>query len=204
MNVDQFFADTSYAIDSIFSISFYEHQRLEVLNSELSPLESATHEGYSRASFLALNPDLDDDNLSTAIYYDTYFGVDKQRYEKAQQLDAQMDRIKSLEFSIGILSSSILQYAVHALKIRFGEKMPISNKCRLIHGFPIVDLIWHGRNQSSHWETPLRQPAVNFFTNLATVDSTYTDFSSRPLASLIIKDLGWKNSQDLRNDILEI
>lgn len=204
MNIDQFFEQTIYAIDTLFTVAFHEQRTLNQLEIELKRLEHATNDGYERAHFLALNPDLDDDNLGTAIHFDTYFGVDKDRDTKSRELKAQKERMETLGFSIELLFSCILQYAHQALKIQFGDDRSCCPDGRSIKGFPLVDFIWHGRNQAAHWESAPHKKTAVFFNSLCAVDSSYNSYLSEPLARKIIKDLDWKCSSDLKNDILRL
>ena len=69
-------------------------------------LTAATEDGYRRADFLALNPDLDDEGLGTAIHWDTYFGVDKDRYYKDKDAASTAERVTARKSSVAALSGN--------------------------------------------------------------------------------------------------
>lgn len=70
----------SHAVAAVLSELHAEKEHLARARAELAILTAATEGGYRRAEFLAMNPDLDDEGLGTAIHWDTYFGVVKDRY----------------------------------------------------------------------------------------------------------------------------
>ena len=84
------------------------------------PLTAATEDGYRRVEFLAMNPELDDDGLGTAIHWDTYFGPDKERYYKAAEVDDATQKLDAHMFSIAALAGSLLQFAKQGIDILHG------------------------------------------------------------------------------------
>lgn len=71
-----------------------ENQHLARARAELAKVSTAaTEDGYRRAESLAMNPDLDDEGLGTAIHWDTYFGVDKDRYHKEKEAAQAAERV---------------------------------------------------------------------------------------------------------------
>ncbi len=53
---------------------------MEKLQARIAILSAEVEDANRRLEFPALNPDLDDDNDSTAIYWNTYFGRGKDRF----------------------------------------------------------------------------------------------------------------------------
>ena len=60
---------------------------------------------------------MDDDNLSTAIYWDTYFGPDKDRYYAEKSKPDIEALIAMRRFSTDAQSGSILQYAKQGISL---------------------------------------------------------------------------------------
>jgi hypothetical protein len=74
---------------------------MEKLQARIAILSAEVEDANRRLEFPALNPDLDDDNDSTAIYWDTYFGPGKDRfYAKKSEPDLE-PLIATRTFSTG-------------------------------------------------------------------------------------------------------
>lgn len=56
-----------------------EAGQVAALRQQVAQQTRAINDGYGRAELVAMNPDLGDDERGTAIYWDTYFGADKDR-----------------------------------------------------------------------------------------------------------------------------
>jgi len=108
MKITVYLAEIRPALEIVIPEIFREHRVLAALRCELEPLVTATNCGYERTQFLAINSDLDDEGLGTANYWDTYFGPDKERYHKCEELDLTKDRIAAHEFSVSALSGNLL------------------------------------------------------------------------------------------------
>ena len=99
-----------------------------------------------------MNPDLDDEGLGTAIYWDTYFGADKDRYYKKAGYDELVQRVDARQFSVAALSGSLLQYGKQGISLHYGKKRTECPDGRTVYGIPLSEVIWQARNQALHWE----------------------------------------------------
>lgn len=83
----------------------------------------------------------DDPLLSTAIYWDTYFGMDKERHLTDKNLREAMLRLAAHEFARHAMSGALLQFAKQGLSIRYGKSLSACPKGRLIGSQSITDVI---------------------------------------------------------------
>ncbi|MBC7602042.1 MAG: hypothetical protein H7255_05190 [Ramlibacter sp.] len=110
MEISDYLAEIAHAAETVISEIYRERDGLAETQAELDRLTAATHDGYQRVEFLAMNPDLDDEGLGTAIDWDTYFGVDKERHSKSAEQEKLLQRLGARQFSTAALSASLLQY----------------------------------------------------------------------------------------------
>ena len=202
MNISDYLNEIQHAVEIIICEIYREYDEVEALKKELEKLNEATDVGYRRAEFLALNPELDDEGLGTAAYFDTYFGPDKERFYKPVEIDNATLKLKVHQFSNQALSGSILQYAKQGISLQYGS----NNSCpsgRLIDGQELKEIIWQGRNQSLHWEEgTFRKPVEQCFKYLANhSDPIFNDYTSRNMAFDVVELLGWKTFNDFSKDM---
>jgi len=203
MKLDAYLTEIEHAVNVVMAEIYREDEAVQQLQNELSALEAATEDGYRRADFLAMNPDLDDDGLGTAIHWDTYFGVDKQRFHKNADLQSMLERISAHEFSRSALCGNLLQYGKQGLSIQFGKHRAGCPEGRQIAGLAIHEIIWQGRNQALHWEDGTFSSAVSdCFEHLITnCDAVFAEYKQRSLAYEVVRLLGWKTADDLMRDM---
>ena len=193
MNISDYLAEIGHAAETVISEIYRERDGLAETQAELNRLAAATHDGYQRAEFLAMNPDLDDDGLGTAIHWDTYFGVDKERHNKSAEQERLVERLHARQFSTAALSGSLLQYGKQGISLRYGKKKAGCPDGRIIAGLPLAEIIWQARNQALHWEDgSFHEPTTKCFENLAAnADPVFGQFKNRSMAFEIIELLGW-------------
>jgi hypothetical protein len=143
MDIDRYTDEVRHAVSVIVAEIHREQGQQAELQQQLVVLTAATADGYRRVEFLTLNPDLDDDGLGTAIHWDTYFGVDKERFARDAELQAMAERVKAHEFSVAALAGNLLQYAKQGIALRFGKRRDGCPNGRLIAGLPLHEVIWH-------------------------------------------------------------
>lgn len=204
MNISDYLNEIQHAVETVLTEIHGEIQNLGALRQDLAKLTAATDDGYRQADFLAMNPDLDDDFLSTAIYWDTYFGVDKDRFHKNIETETVAQRVAAHEFSVSALAGSLLQYGKQGISLRFGKKRLGCPDGRIVAGMPLHEIIWQARNQALHWEDGEFHPkTVACFENLtANADPVFGQYKHRSLAYEIILLLGWKSPNDFHQDML--
>lgn len=198
-----YLVDIEHAVQVVIAEIYAEQRHLECLQLELANITEVMNDGYRRANFLVLNPDLDDEGLGTAIYWDTYFGPDKDRYHKTADVQRTVERILTRRFSVAALSGNLLQYAKQGLSLCYGKNRDGCPIGRNIAGLAVHEIIWQGRNQALHWEdgSP-HQPVVRCFECLAaTANAVFSDYKTRSMAFEIITLLGWRTVDDFNRDM---
>lgn len=202
MNLSEYLSEVAHAVDTVIREVHSEHEQLRKLRAELAALTAQTEDGYSRAEFLALNPDLDDDGLGTAIHWDTYFGPDKERFHKQSEVGNVEARILAREFSVSALSGSVLQYAKQGLSMQYGKQREGCPEGRRVHGLPLHEVIWQARNQALHWEEGKpHPPVVQCFEKLAEDDVRFAKYKDHNLAYDVLCLLGWYSTDDFMRDM---
>jgi hypothetical protein len=203
INISDYLKEIQHAVEVIIGEIYREYNEVESLIKEVDKLNAATNAGYNRADFLALNPDLDDDGLGTAAYFDTYFGPDKERFQKENEMDCAVMKLQTHEFSIVALSGSVLQYAKQGISLKYGKYGTGCPQGRIIRGQSLKDIIWQGRNQALHWEEGTFSNSVEqCFQNLANnSDPIFNDYTKRNMAFDVITLLVWKTFNDFSNDM---
>jgi hypothetical protein len=203
MQLTTYLAEIEHAVKTVISLVHAEHEYLDRLRQELATLTAATDEGYRRAELFALDPDLDDDGLGTAIHWDTYFGPDKERFHKAKAVVVGEENVLARSFSIAALSGSLLQYAKQGLTLRYGNKRDGCPVGRELVQLPLHEIIWQGRNQALHWEVgEPHTPVVHCFEHLAAnANPVFAEYKFRSMAYEIVSLLGWKTVDDFNSDM---
>jgi len=140
-----------------------------------------------------MNPDMDDDGLATAIHWDTYFGVDKDRYHKNLEHEQLVHRVDARQFSTAALSGSLLQFGKQGISLQYGKKRAGCPEGRIVAGIPLAELIWQARNQALHWEDgSFHEPTTQCFEVLSNnLGPTFATFKERSLAFEVVELLGW-------------
>ncbi|WP_020163993.1 hypothetical protein [Methyloversatilis discipulorum] len=203
MKIPDYLIEIHHAVETVVEEIYREQDALIKTRAELAALTAATADGYRRSEFLAMNPDLDDDGLGTAIHWDTYFGVDKDRYYKKAEYEDVAQRVAARQFSVAALSGSLLQYGKQGISLHYGKKRTGCPDGRIVAGIPLNEIIWQARNQALHWEDgSFHEPTTKCFEKLATnVDPIFGEFKVRSLAFEIIGLLGWKNADAFFTDM---
>jgi len=203
MRMSEYLAEMRHAVEAVVAQLHGEQDKLATLRVELRRLTAQTEEGYRRADFLALNPDLDDEGLGTAIHWDTYFGADKERFHKVKEVETVADRVAAREFSVAALSGNLLQYGKQGLSIRFGKNREGCPDGRLVAGLPLHEVIWQARNQAIHWEEGVFQPrtAQCFEHLMKHADPIFARYKERSMAYEVVRLLGWRSVDDFSRDM---
>lgn len=204
MKIHDYLNEIEHAVTTVIAEIHGEMTHLESLRQNLAKLTSATEDSYRQAEFLAMNPDLDDDFLGTAIYWDTYFGVDKDRFRKNIETENVAQRVAAREFSVSALAGSLLQFGKQGISLRFGKKRNGCPEGRIVKGLLLHEIIWQGRNQALHWEDgTFHPPTEKCFESLAVnADPLFGQYKYRNLAYEIISLLGWKSTDHFVKDMM--
>lgn len=203
MDLITYLDEIEHAAKETLKLTWFERKQMENLQARIASLSAEVEDANRRLEFLALNPDLDDDNDSTAIYWDTYFGPEKDRfYAEKSKPDLEL-LIATRTFSTNVQSGNLLQYAKQGISI-VHHGLAACPDGRFIGSQPIKNIIWQGRNQALHWEEGnFRPPVVNCFRTLAQEqDPKFGDFANRNIANDLVELLGWRTFGDFKADML--
>lgn len=197
MKISDYLTEIRHAVETVVAEIYREQDILAKTRAELTALTAATEDGYRRAEFLAINPHLDDEGLGTAIHWDTYFGVDKDRYYKKAKYEEIVQRVAARQFSVAALSGSLLQYGKQGISLHYGKKRTGCPDGRIVAGITLHEIIWQARNQALHWEEgSFHKPTTKCFEHLATnADTVFAQFKNRSLAFEILGLLGWNRAE---------
>jgi hypothetical protein len=203
MDLQTYLHEIEHAAGETLKLVWFERRQMEDLQVRIAALSAEVADANRRLESMALNPDLDDDNLSTSIYWDTYFGPEKDRfYAEKSKPDLEL-LIATREFSRNAQSGSLLQYAKQGISL-VHHALAACPDGRFIGSQPLKDIVWQGRNQALHWdEGNFRRPVETCFRTLAQeMDPKFGDFTSRNLASDVVELLGWRTFDDFKADML--
>jgi hypothetical protein len=203
MDLKKHLVEVEHAVETVITEIYREEDIVKHLQAQLDKLNAATEDGYKRVEFLVMNPDLDDDGLATAIHWNTYFGPDKDRHYKAQDLEKAVEELAAHQFSIASLSANLLQYAKQGLSAHFGKKRAGCPHGRIIAAIAMDEIIWQGRNQALHWEDgTFLEPVKKCFEHLAAnADPKFGEYTERNMAYEVIQLLGWKKKDEFMSDM---
>lgn len=204
MNMPTYLSEIEYAATENINLLWKEANEVDRLESELKPLAQATERDYRQAEAIAMMDD-DDDGISTLRHWETYFGVDKERYHKEKELQAAAERVATHQKSVASIAGAVLQYAKQGLSQVHGSPQHWPTWAAIgTQGFGSV--IRQSRNQTMHWDTPpLEQPVQDCFTRMATeVNPVFNEFHARSLAFEVVSQLKWTSFADFRADMLKV
>ena len=201
MDMKIYLGEVQHAVASLIPVIWSEHAALETAIARLKPLVAATDDGYRRSAFIVDN-DLDDEGIGTGLYWDTYFGADKERYHAAKDVKAIEAARDARAFSRAALSSAVLQIARQGLSQVHGRLTSVPTG-RKVLDVDLKDVIWQGRNQAIHWEEGKpHQPVIDCFSVMAANDPAFTNFATANLAFQVVAALGWADWTAFQADIV--
>ena len=197
--------EIEHAASETLRLVWFEHQQMEELKAKIASTTAEVEDAAQRLEWLRMNPAMDDDNLSTAIYWDTYFGPEKERYYAEKSRPELESLIALRSFSTASQSGSLLQYAKQGISLVHNGPSACPAG-RTIYSQTLRNVIWQGRNQAMHWdEGRFNQAVQDCFRALATdVDAKFGDLAVRSLAFDVVQLLGWKEFADFERDMLSL
>ncbi len=193
MMMTDYLAEIEFAASNLIPIIWEERNRLRALEAEVALLTRAVEHNYRRAESVAMNAeDPDDVAMATGMYFENYFGDDKERYYKDKDREKLIDQIAAHALSIGSLAGSLLQFAKQGISLAHGGPGKCPNG-RPIGSQFLRDVIWQGRNQGIHWEEGKPHPPVEqcFETLCKEIDPKFADYKTRNMAVDVVELLGW-------------
>lgn len=205
MTVADYVKEIEHAAGTLFPVVWAEQRRLQELNEEIRRLERAMTHKYDQARAWQESSDPEDVALGIGIYFDAYFGEDKERYHKDEERQRLQQLYSVREFSVNALAGSLLQFGKQGISIAFGGP----DKCkdgRLIGKQRLADVIWGGRNQSLHWEDGkfLKKTTECFDRLTAEVCKNFSGYTKRNEGLHLISHLGWTDFEKFKADLLSL
>jgi hypothetical protein len=184
---------TRYATETLITAIFHEEEALAGLSRELGQADALLANLADGIHFLGLNPDLDDEGLGAMKTQESWM-VEDRAYDIRAQIHSLTQSIADKRESTTALCGALLQIAKRGITSATGPQMVISGPGRLVSGLPLERIIWEGRNQSMHHESPLREAGRLLFAHLAGQYYGHFDAGAgRDLAREVINLLGWSN-----------
>ena len=203
MKISDYLQEIQHAVETVIGEIHQEHQAVEALQAELALLAAATEEGYRRVEYLAMNPDLDDEGLGAAHYWDTYFGPDKKRFHKASEAEDATQKLDAHKLSIAALAGSLLQFGKQGIALQYGKERKGCPHGRMIADLSLHEVIWQGRNQAIHWEEgSFGNPVEICFGQLANyANPVFNEYKNRNMAYEVVGLLGWISFNEFAEDL---
>lgn len=205
MRIRDYMPEIRPAVEVVIGEIHAERKILGEAEGRLARLTTETEDGYRNVEFLRMNPEFDDDFLGTAIYWDTYFGPDKDRHHANIEVETIKAQIQVKAFSLSALGGTILQFGKQGISLQYGG-VGACPAGREIDGMSLRDLIWFGRNQGIHWdEGEFKGGTKTFLEQLdAAKGGPFSDYKTRSISLDIINLIGWKTADHFQNDMLSL
>jgi hypothetical protein len=203
MTMPEYLKEIEHAASETLRLAWSEQKQLEELEAYIGRLTAQIEESARRVQWLVDNPEFDDDLQSTAMHWESYFGPEKEKFY-AEKSKPELEALLSLRrFSTDAFSGNMLQYGKQGISFVHG-KLGACPDGRMVRTQPLKNIIWQSRNQALHWEegTFSKQVTECFDALAADVDTKFTQFTSRNMASDVVALLGWKEFADFERDMM--
>jgi hypothetical protein len=204
MRMGDYLLEVEYATTNLLAIIWKERERLRSLETDVASLTKRAEYNYRRAEFVSANAeDHDDVAMATGLYWDNYFGDDKERYYKNKDREKLIEEIAAHAFSVGSIAGSLLQYAKQGVSLCHRGLVACPNGRGFGSQF-LKDIIWQSRNQTMHWEEGRLSSQVRqcFETLAKEINVSFEDYQKRNMAIDVIDLLGWTDFAKFRDDML--
>ncbi len=205
MRMTEYLKEIEHAATETLRLVWPEQEQYEALEAKLAALGDEITDTHERVAWLQTNPDFDDDLQSTAVYWESYFGPEKEAFHADAEKRSIEALIAARRFSTDTQSGNILQYAKQGIYL-VHRGLNACPEGRHIGLLPMRDVIWQGRNQAIHWDEGRFTPPVRtVFEGLARdIDPKFSAFTSRNMAFEVISLLGWRGFTDFERDLLSL
>ncbi|MCO5113282.1 MAG: hypothetical protein M9899_03810 [Bdellovibrionaceae bacterium] len=200
MTIEFYLNEVEFAATKILHAIWHEHSEYKKMNKELGELFQKTTSEYEKKQAVAHQKN------NPFILYSWWNNSEELKilFDRNDKLDLLKRRIRARMFAVNVLAGNLLQIAKQGISITHGD----SQNCpdgRQIGSQTLKSIIWHGRNQSLHWEEgKLRPEAVNCFKNLCREHglAQFGMFKSQNLGFAVINILGWRTFENFKSDML--
>ncbi|MGR2680284.1 hypothetical protein [Chromobacterium haemolyticum] len=204
--MSDYLLEIEFAASRIIEAIWVENNKLGALEAEIAKLRKVVEDNYRCAEYMArFAEDPDDVAAATGMYWDNYFGEDKEQFHMEQDRSALVAQIAVHAFSVQSLSTSLLQYAKQGISMCHGKPSNCPDG-RAIGGSCLREVVWQGRNQGIHWEEgkPSDKVQVCFDALAANVDQRYSDYKQRNMSFDVVEFLGWKDFASVKADMISL
>jgi hypothetical protein len=211
MTLSDYITEIEFAVSKILEAIWSDNERAEKLKFEIKK-EAKIVENECQTFFALPNyeEDPDDVMLGAGMYWDNYFGKDKEVYHKNKKLKDLQQRLTANKFSIISLCGNLLEHAKKGLSIVYGnpKKCPCDRK---IGTQCLSEIIIQSRNQSAHMDEAIKKgkfkngkidDCFNILEN--EVDGIFSDYTKRDMPFEIIKTLNWTDSKSFKSELVLI
>jgi hypothetical protein len=205
MDMQAYLVEIRPAVELLLPGIWAERDQLAQLKAEVAQLRSTMITNYAQVESIVSSDIPDDDGIATGLYWDTYFGVDKEQHYKAIDLKELDEKVQTRTFAVGALAGTLLQFGKQGISL-VHRGLGAAPSGRAIGSQSLKNVIWQGRNQSLHWEEGVFSPAVqDCFKRLAAeVDGSFADFLNRNMAMDVVEMLGWRTVADFESDLTRL
>jgi hypothetical protein len=201
MDMNEYLAEMAHAVQTLIPALWVEHDGVKKISARAAQLQALTDRDYQRVESILQIDDTDEDGIATALYWDTYFGVDKERHHAFEELKGLRQQEDARAFSRAAMGSTILQFAKQGISVVYGE-LRNSPPGRDINGVSLSELIWMGRNQGLHWEeSDFGKGVTTCFDKLAVADPVFGEYKARSMGFEIVSLLGWRDYAAFERDM---
>ena len=198
----QYLQDTEFAIKNLLQLTANEENQLRSISEKLKSKEQelGVHQWDFQTS--DLNDDFSDAYVMAAF---------ARAYRATQEVERIKGDVAVLQASVGThqhsvqaLAGAILQIAKQGISLVYGD-LSTSPPGRSVGSLTVRDIIWHGRNQSMHYEEgSYKKPLICLFSTLESEQGSQfslANFPKQNRAKQILDLLGWKNYEAYRQDM---
>ncbi|KPW98185.1 MULTISPECIES: hypothetical protein [Pseudomonas] len=202
MNINSYLSEIEHAARSVIGLLWEEHRQVEELQAQVEKLNVEVHDGYRRAAAWKDSEDPDDVMAEAGIRWETYFGPDKQRNDVTDRLTQAHDQLAARAFSRSSMAASLLQYAKQGISIT-QSSFDACPDGYAIGTQVLKQVIWQGRNQSTHWEEGKPHKAVTVCFDLLTAEAggQFAPYKTQNLAFEVVTLLGWDSYEVFEADL---
>jgi hypothetical protein len=204
--MNDYLMEIEFAASKLIPLIWRDRNRLRKLEEKVASLTKQVDYAYLRAESIAMNSeDLDDIGIATGMHWGTYFGADKDRHYKKEELEKLEQQVAVRAFSFDSLAGSLLQFGKQGISLVHGGLSNCPNSRGVGTQF-LKEIIWQGRNQAIHWEANnLHAPVQACFEKLKNeCDPKFGDYTTRSMAADVVELLGWKTFARFRTDMLSL
>ena len=208
MTLLDYITEIEFAASKVLEAIWTDNERAEKLKTEIEKEAQIVENEYKGAIALQnYAEDPDDVMLSVGMYWDNYFGKDKEVYHKNEKLKDLQQRLTTQEFSIISLCGNLLEHAKKGLSIVYGN--PKNWPCgRKIGTQCLSEIIIQSRNQSAHIDEAIKNRKFqnskiddSFKLLEKDIDGIFSDYNKRDMAFEIIKILNWRDFKSFKSDL---